>query len=549
MFAALAATVLSTDYRLSIFGHYKRYEDVFTLLIYGLLYFVATNNLTGADARRLITIWLASAGLVSAYAVSQYAGFDLVTTSVVDGRAISTLGNPVFLGSWLVMTLPLAVGRWLQTQGPSRLRPTRVGYLALSLLILAAIVVSFSRGAWLALPVSAIGLTLTRRRAGVAAGGREGLAWLALGVMVFSLFAVVNFVRPIGVGHGVAERVAAGVDLSRGTTKTRLLLWQTTLAGIPERPLLGFGPDALGPVYDLSLSAEYRELEPTARIDKAHNEFLNVAITTGLVGLFAYLAVILLFFQAAWSSLAERDIDQADRQLKAEGAALTAGILGYLTAVQFSFSQVEVSVFFWLALALAMLALGLVRPSGERPVAWFGWFIPLLLAPVLLVWLVAFAWNPVAADYHFKKGVVAEDKGDYQRAAAEFRIAARTSGVRGLYYSRLGRRLQLDAFEAVQADGRMPDKELIEEILRAYGAAERLEPTNALLYTGLGGFYTFLSRTDPRFAEPAALALERSLDLNAYIPQTHVNLGVLQTQGGPGRRRRIIQAGAGVGSR
>ena len=532
MLAVLAATAFSVDHRLSVYGHYKRYEDVFTLLIYGLLYFVATNNLKAADTRRLITIWLVTAGLVSAYAVSQYAGFDFVTTSVIDGRAISTLGNPVFLGSWLVLTLPLGVGRWLEAQGPSGARPTRVGYLMLSLLILAAIVVSFSRGAWLALPVAAIVLALARRRAGLAVRGREGLAWVALGVIVFSVFAAVNFIRPAGAGHGVVERIVAGADLSRGTTKTRLLLWRTALAEIPERPLLGFGPDALGPVYDVSLSAEYREFEPTARIDKAHNEFLNVATTTGLVGLFAYLTVILLFVQVAWSSLAERDIDQRDRRLKAEGAALTAGILGYLTAVQFSFSQVEVSVFFWLALALAVLALGLVRSSRARPVGRLWWSIPLLLAPVLAVWLAVFAWNPVVADYHFKNGVVAEDQGDYQRAVAEFRVAARMSGVRGFYYSRLARRLQLDAIEAARAGGGMSDKELIEEILQAYADAEGLEQTDALLYTGMGSFYTFLSRTDPRFAEPAALSLERSLDLNAFIPETHVNLGVLRTQAG-----------------
>src|SRR5207237_10300887 len=74
---------------------------------------------------------------------------------------------------------------------------------------------------------------------------------------------------------------------------TRLYLWRSSLAMIADRPLLGWGPDTFQLVYP-----GYRSTELDARAgavgrdDAVHNALLRVAVSTGLVGVVAYLAVL-----------------------------------------------------------------------------------------------------------------------------------------------------------------------------------------------------------------------------------------------------------------
>ena len=86
MLAALAAAALSTDHRLSLLGHYKRYEDIFTLFAYGTLYFIVVVNIGRSQARGVTSVWLVSGALVGAYGLAQYFGYEVFRTGVADGR-------------------------------------------------------------------------------------------------------------------------------------------------------------------------------------------------------------------------------------------------------------------------------------------------------------------------------------------------------------------------------------------------------------------------------------------------------------------------------
>ena len=72
---------------------------------------------------------------------------------------------------------------------------------------------------------------------------------------------------------------------------SRVLIWRKVLELVPERPLLGGGPDTLALRLDIHFS---RYVEETGRtlstyVDNAHNEYLGYLANIGILGLAAYL--------------------------------------------------------------------------------------------------------------------------------------------------------------------------------------------------------------------------------------------------------------------
>lgn len=122
-------------------------------------------------------------------------------------------------------------------------------------------------------------------------------------------------------------------QLSSSTTaQTRYYIWKAALGGILERPVTGWGAGQFDMVWPRFLSKEeldkyaqrewgdkrVREVFLTPRaspvllvvqadgttaikgvsIWKAHNQFLDIALLRGLVGLFCYLGLFLVCFRA-----------------------------------------------------------------------------------------------------------------------------------------------------------------------------------------------------------------------------------------------------------
>lgn len=77
---------------------------------------------------------------------------------------------------------------------------------------------------------------------------------------------------------------------------SRILIWRECLKLFPEHPLLGSGPDTLALRADVSFSRYVEETGQTLRsgVDNAHNEYLSYLINIGLLGLAAYITLLIL---------------------------------------------------------------------------------------------------------------------------------------------------------------------------------------------------------------------------------------------------------------
>lgn len=113
---SLGAALSSTP-SISLFGTSQRNQGLLTSAAYLVLFWCVASNLCGEGQRRRAIFIISMAGLVAAiYAIQQRLGLDPVALSPnwESSRVASSLGNPVFLGAFLILIIPLLVGRLIE---------------------------------------------------------------------------------------------------------------------------------------------------------------------------------------------------------------------------------------------------------------------------------------------------------------------------------------------------------------------------------------------------------------------------------------------------
>ncbi|HVS12411.1 MAG TPA: O-antigen ligase family protein [Thermoanaerobaculia bacterium] len=142
---------------------------------------------------------------------------------------------------------------------------------AAALLISLALLLSLTRGAWVALIAGVLVLLVVR--------APKALLWL-----VPLLVVLVLWLAP----GPVVERAASIADLGDESNYDRLCMVYSGLRMIEERPLLGIGPSMVEELYPI-----YRH--PTAPFlerPHLHNAFLHLAAERGVPALLAFLALL-----------------------------------------------------------------------------------------------------------------------------------------------------------------------------------------------------------------------------------------------------------------
>ncbi|QIN80258.1 hypothetical protein GBA65_18990 [Rubrobacter marinus] len=380
----------------------------------GVLLFYALAR--GLASRSRLRVFLAAAvttaALVSVYGIAENYGFEPVSgwgnVPFADlGRSSATIGNSLTLSGYLTLSMGAAAALWMGAG--TRLR--RLVWLLALALIGACWIYAESRGALLgaalALPLV---LLAARRRMGtlhplavpvavlvaamavaVAASAAFGFSTLSLrfcAVLVAYLAFVGAFAWLLERGRsrlalllplillvcaGAALAVAPGglassFGVSRGASgdggdismQTRLYIWRDTVPMILDRPLLGHGPDNFRAPSRPYISDDLRALIEDGRgevrgLDRAHNHLLQVAATTGILGLAAYLWLLVSYFRNAY------------RRGGWVLAALSGAVLAYVLQLQTAFPSVATDVAFWGVLGASVAVMRLRDAEDAEP--------------------------------------------------------------------------------------------------------------------------------------------------------------------------------------
>ncbi|MFQ5858304.1 MAG: O-antigen ligase family protein, partial [Anaerolineae bacterium] len=121
--AYVIGTATSVLPRVSFWGAYERGQGLYTLIAYIVLFFLVRETMQApVQQQRLLDAILLVSLPISVYAVLQHLGLDPLSFrtggAAVTLRAISTLGNPIFLGAYLIMVIPLTGLRIYQAWEP-----------------------------------------------------------------------------------------------------------------------------------------------------------------------------------------------------------------------------------------------------------------------------------------------------------------------------------------------------------------------------------------------------------------------------------------------
>lgn len=272
--------------------------------------------------------------------------------SVAEGtvRIYSTLENPNLLGGFLLPVLPLALVALLRW----RSLPQRLFALASFVLGLAALVLTYSRGAWMGMVASLglLGLLLALRftRHWPPFWRRTLPLLLLLGGAV-ALVVLVTQVEPLRVR--VMSLVAGREDSSNNF---RINVWTAALAMIQDRPWLGIGPGntAFNLIYPLYQQPKFNALS-------AYSIPLELLVEAGVPGLLAGGAVLVTSVRTGLAA-GRGDGPLALPSLAAVAVFLGLGVQG-LTDTIFFRPEVQLVAFFCLAtLAVA----GGSEPASAR---------------------------------------------------------------------------------------------------------------------------------------------------------------------------------------
>ncbi len=299
----------------------------------------------------VVQFWLSGAAVAGLVGTLQLLGLNLAPlfgtkvgfsedSVLVEGvrRAASLYGHPNNLGLAMGRAWPVAaaLAHWAFWSAADR----RAGlgrawpYLLATLLSLAGLLASFSRGAYLGALVAAgvLGLTLLPtaiRRSQRTLVGLGVLAGLALLGLVLLAALDIERLNPFGASSGV-----------------RLATWASALAMLRDHPL-GIGLDQFGRLYPDYIRPD---LAGTNEINTAHphNLLLDLALRMGPPGLLACAWLLIRLFGDA-----RRAISQGGEGLRgaALGPALLAGVAAAMAAA-LTHGLVD-QFYFWPDLALA----------------------------------------------------------------------------------------------------------------------------------------------------------------------------------------------------
>lgn len=526
----ILATIASIAPRTSLWGSYQRRQGAYTIMSYVAFFLLVANGLKQRhQLERIFTVVLVGSALVAFYGILQQLNVDpLHWASDSIAPVLSTQGRSNYLAAYLVMLAPVALGRAIR--GP---RLARAGYTALLALLLSCLVVTLSRGAWLALlgGLLVFGFLLgVRRRSRALWIGTVTAATMAI------LFLVVLNLHVTGLQPfqelPYVSRLATLSETRSGSVAARLTIWRVTLQMIAARPFLGYGPDTFGLAFGRYYPPElvYYQGRETL-VDRAHNCLLDLGVVVGLPGLAAYLVVIACFYSLALRALWRSQ--KLSEQVNV--VAILSGMSGYLIQGQFNVDTATTYLLFWLFLAMSVaLQTGLVSKveaktkqslSGDvDPWQVRRQVLGRVISAVLVIGcaLAVFSTNvvPVLADVQYARAVRSDSPEKRRHSIACARKAAALLPHEDTYRSFLA----VSYLRRAQESGG-------ERVWLGLGAREathaiRLSPLDAAHWALLGQIYRYWGSTLDRakFAD-AERASQKAISLNPGVAMWHRDLG------------------------
>ncbi len=425
------STIFSQIRWFSFWGSWERrmgYLAWLHFFIFALILLLSIRN--KKQIYRLLIAISAAAFFVGAYGIIQSFNLDPFLWSYdpfLTGRIFSATGQPNFLGSWLLLVIPVVL--FGMTRKNFLLKIT--SFLLLVLLTV-ALFLTKSRGAWVGL-ISMLGFIsfffFWRKNKKLVI------------IPVLCLLIMISFLIYLNQKSVVAQESSISPFLNRLQTFTnlketgqyRLFHWQASWDLIKQRPILGYGLGSQRfnlPRYYRPEFAAYEKA--SIYLDYAHNDILDTLLAAGFLGLAAYLFLISYTF---WLGL-KYYLRNKQKQISTSQTLvflILAGLFGYLVSILFSFHVMSTLLYFWLFIIMVIvLSRDLIHKRiAQRPILKLVNFWQSLLI-ILFLGLTIFCFWQFNARLYLSSGYFLDAKeskmiGNYQKSINQYQKAIKFS--------------------------------------------------------------------------------------------------------------------------
>ncbi len=370
------ATIFSQSFYYSFWGYYARkmgYLMWLHLFFFFLILFFNLKNLK--QIFRIFYVIIGTAAIAVFYGFLQTLGLDFFRWSEspsISHRVFSTFGQPNFFASWLLLILPIIFWIILRHENHRHLtvpifstssfsvfkkyflRPIFTSLFFLTLIIL---IVTQSRSGWLSFILASFFFIIVFSWF----KNRKKLSAILFLFLIFSIiFLTILNLNPLSVGENENPLMVRLKTLSNlsAAGQLRFFWWKNSVDLIKQKPWLGYGPETFGLNSPKYYQPECAALEGINQIpDRAHNDFLDMLLISGIFGLLSYLFLIGSVF---WLGLKYvfKKFQSPDYPITQSSSAqlavlfLLTGLLGYLISLQLSFHVISTAVYFWGYLAI-----------------------------------------------------------------------------------------------------------------------------------------------------------------------------------------------------
>jgi tetratricopeptide (TPR) repeat protein len=471
----------------SWWGTLERMGGLFTFWHYFLFYLIAISVLRTREHWQTLLDLIVSVGLVSAvYGLLQKTSLSFILGSGGRSRPFGTIGNAaLFAGYQILVAFAAGTLLLMRRYGPfAAVRPGMaerggklIGFGLLGTLLLA--VIMGEQGLWV-IPLGLVSHGIYLVWSGAAGNGKW---FFVTATALTAIAAVMTAVRGSLLGIGVAvivflllyaslERSRRGKNLLIGaiagavlffflavilrdtalvknsgylsritdfsgstyTVKTRFWAWSAGWKGLTETPktmLVGWGPENFNVPFSKYFNPKFFAGPGSETFfDRAHNMFVEVGVTMGLVGELTYLSLFAAILWTLW-----KFARSPDRDSRVLGIGFIALTVAYAIHNSFIFDTSANFLTFFILIGF-IAHVGQRGMDGERekssaqhPTArepkWTA--MQSLAAIVLMIVTLVLVWNtnvrPVKANYASTRAIIAGWQGDYPTAIRKYREA------------------------------------------------------------------------------------------------------------------------------
>jgi O-antigen polymerase len=316
---------------------------------------------------------------------------------VYDSVVTGTFGNPNYLASFLLLSLPLVI--WRSNELP--LLPNTLKVICI-LFLISIIILTKSRASYIALV--AILLTLYHKK------------------ILEVWFSLKSGVKVLGVVFLISGTVLMGLllfNMDNESSLGRLFIWNITTDMFSDAPMVGIGNYAFETNY-LSYQKEYflenmnAEIHFAANIRQAHNHFLETLAEQGIIGILIFAALILTILIRLLSYLRSN----AQNTLI---FPLFASFVGFLV-----FGLFDSPFFYFFTKLLFFLMVALVASNFGRTIGYKQSNLKLTLSSALLVSsisLLVLLAPTIPGYYHWNKGIKFKSEYKWNKALESYQKA------------------------------------------------------------------------------------------------------------------------------